>query len=115
MEEGRYIEQIGAGMRRLFERPVILIGVIMVLVLPLGVANYGVLLHEHIVPPPIVDIALGPYSVRSWVDYEPRCGAHPYCQGIHTQVFYVSFIHNRTAPARPQTVQFLRLPLASPQ
>ena len=102
-------------MLRLFARPVVVIGVVMLLVILLGCANYGVLLHAQIVPPPIVDIALGPYGVRSWVDYDPPCGAHPYCQGARSKVFYVSlFIHNPAAPGAPLIVQFVRLPLAPP-
>ena len=102
-------------MQRLIARPIILISVVTVLVLILGVANYGVLLHEQIVPPPIIDIALGPYGVRSWVDYDPPCGAHPYCQGARSKIFYVSlFIHNPRASGAPQMIQFVRLPLASP-
>jgi hypothetical protein len=99
-------------MLRLFARPVVAIGVVVLLAILLGCANFGVLLRAQIVPPPIVDIALGPYDLRSWVDYDPPCGAHPYCQGARSKVFYVSlFIHNPTA--RDQMVQFVRLPLAS--
>ena len=102
-------------MQRLFARPVVVIGVVMLLVLCLACANYAVLLHEQIVPPPVIDIALGPYGVRSWVDYDPPCGAHPYCEGAHSKVFYVSlFIHNPRATDTPQMVQFARLPLAPP-
>jgi hypothetical protein len=102
-------------MQRLFARPVVVIGVVMLLVLILGCGNYAVLLHEQIVPPPVIDIALGPYDLRSWVDYDPPCGAHPYCEGARTQVFYMSiFIHNPKATDAPQMVQFVRLPLASP-
>jgi hypothetical protein len=105
-------------MLRLFARPVILIGVVMLLVILLGCADYGVLLHARIVPPPIVDIALGPYRVTSWVDYDPPCGAHPYCQGglqTRSKVFYVTlFIDNSAAPGAPQMIQFVRLPLAPP-
>jgi hypothetical protein len=99
-------------MLRLFARPVIVIGMVMLLVILLGCANFGVLLYAQVVPPPIVDIALGPYGVKSWVDYDPPCGAHPYCQGARSKVFYVSvFIHNPAAPGAPQMVQFVRLPL----
>ena len=99
-------------MLRLFARPVV-VGVVILLVVLLGCANYGMLLHAQIVPPPMVDIVLGPYDVKSWVDYDPPCGAHPYCQGAHSKVFYVSlFIHNPTATDAPQMVQFVRLPLA---
>jgi hypothetical protein len=105
-------------MLRLFARPVILIGVVMLLVILLGCADYGVLLHARIVSPPIVDIALGPYGVRSWVDYDPPCGAHPYCQGgpqTRSKVFYVTiFIHNPAAPGALQMFSLVRLPLAPP-
>jgi hypothetical protein len=102
-------------MLRFFARPVAGIGVVMLLVLLLGVANYGVLLHEQLVPPPIVNIALGPYDLRSWVDYDPPCGAHPYCQGARTKIFYVSLsIQNSRATDAPQMVQIVHLPLASP-
>ena len=102
-------------MHRFFARPAILISAVIVLVLLLGIANYGVLLHERIVSPPNVDVTLGRYSLKSWVDYDPPCGAHPYCEGARTQVFYVSlFVGNPAVPARPKIVQFIRLPLASP-
>jgi hypothetical protein len=112
------VDQIGAGMRRLFARPVILIGVVTLLVILLGCADYGALLHARIVPPPIVDIALGPYRVRSWVDFDPPCGAHPYCQGgpqTRFKVFYATlFIHNSAAPGALQMVPLVRLPLTPP-
>jgi len=102
-------------MLRLFARPVAVIGVVMLLLLLLACANYGMLLHEQIVPPPIIDIALGRYGVRSWVDYDPPCGAHPYCEGTRSTVFHVSlFIHNPAAPDAQRTIQFVRLPLAPP-
>ena len=102
-------------MQRLFARLVVVIGVVMLLVLCLACANYAVLLHEQMIPPPVIDIALGPYGVRSWVDYDPPCGAHPYCEGAHSKVFYVSlFIHNPRATDAPQMVQFVRLSLAPP-
>jgi hypothetical protein len=91
------------------------VGVVMLLVILLSCANYGLLLHAQIISPPIVDLALGPYAVRSWVDYDPPCGAHPYCQGIRSKVFYVSlFIANPASPSEPRMVQFVRLPLAPP-
>ena len=102
-------------MQRFFARPVAVIGVVMLLALLLGCANYAVLLHEQIVPPPVIDIALGPYGVRSWVDYDPPCGAHPYCEGARTKIFYLSFfIHNPRATDEAQKVQLVRLPLAPP-
>jgi len=105
-------------MPRLFARPMILIGVVVLLVILLGCADYGVLLHARIVPPPIVDIALGPCRVRSWVDYDPPCGAHPYCQGglqTRSEVFYVTlFIQNPAAPGALQMIQLVLLPLAPP-
>jgi hypothetical protein len=92
------------------------IGVIMLLLLLLGCANYGVLLHKQIIAPPDIDIELGPYDLRSWVDYDPPCGPHPYCQGgpeTRSKAFYVSvFIRNSTAPGAPQMVQLVYLPLA---
>jgi hypothetical protein len=105
-------------MPRLFLRPVSVISMIMLLVILLGCANYAVLLHVRIVPPPIVDIALGPHHVRSWVDYDPPCGAHPYCQGglqTRSQVFNVTlFISNPAAPGALQMIQLVQLPLAPP-
>jgi hypothetical protein len=112
------VDQIGADMLRLLSRPVILIGVVTLLTILLGCADYGVLLHARIVPPPSVDIALGPYHVRSWVDDDPPCGAHPYCQGgpqTRSKAFYVMvFIDNPTAPGTLQMIQLVRLPLAPP-
>lgn len=100
-------------MPRIFTRPVILFGMVALLVSLLGCADFGVLLHMRLVTPPSVDIVLGRYSVRSWVDYDPPCGAHPYCQGTRSQVFYVTlFIDNSLVPGAPQMRQLVRLPLA---
>jgi hypothetical protein len=105
-------------MKRLFARPAILISVVLLLTVFLGCANYGVLLRAQIVPPPVMDITLGPFDVRSWVDYDPPCGPHPYCQGgleFRSTIFYISlFFHNPAAPHTSRRILFVRLPLGSP-
>lgn len=106
-------------MLRLSTRPAIVIGGVILLVILLGCGNYGVLLHEQIIPPPTLEVALGPYEVKSGVDYDPPCGAHPYCEGgleARTKIFYVSlFIHTPAAPGAPRILQLIRLPMAKDQ